>query len=77
MKRRKKNPRPLCVIWNARDQRRFIDAVEKFAGLVGDMTILLEAAKRRKKRYVAPMPDPTAEYIAACNKREIDMGVSP
>ncbi len=47
-RKRKKSP-PLAIFWTRRDQLRFIDAVEKLVGLVGDLTLLLERHKRKPR----------------------------
>jgi hypothetical protein len=36
MTRRRKTQTPIALLWTRRDQRRFIDAVEKFQSLVND-----------------------------------------
>lgn len=46
-KKRRRAPR-LLLSWSMRDQRRFIDAVEKLAALVGDFERLLLPELRRQ-----------------------------
>lgn len=38
---------PSMILWDRRQQMRFIDAVERFVSLVGDLEVLLAAKKRR------------------------------
>lgn len=49
MKRKRKQPVPIMLLWSRADQRRFIDAVEELVALVGDLRVELEAAKRRRR----------------------------
>jgi hypothetical protein len=49
MARRRKTSPPLAIFWTRRDQRRFIDAVERLVGLVGDLKVLLEEKKRTRR----------------------------
>ncbi len=46
MKKRKKSI-PLMLFWSKAEQRRFIDAVERFVALVGDLQVLLDPIKRK------------------------------
>lgn len=39
MKRRTKVRPPIALLWTRRDQKRFIDAVERFVATVGDLVI--------------------------------------
>jgi hypothetical protein len=50
-KRRKQTP--LMLLWSRQDQRRFIDAVERLAGLVNDLESLLNEPKQRAKKAAA------------------------
>ncbi len=47
MKKRKRKQVPLMILWDRRSQVRFVEAVERFVGLVGDLEVLLAAPKRR------------------------------
>lgn len=49
MKRKRKTSPPLAIFWTRRDQKRFIDAVERMISLVGDIAILIEQRKRIRK----------------------------
>jgi len=55
MKRRPKNFAPIVLGWSKSEQRRFIDAVEKFHALVSDLERVLSPAKRKRQ-----MKDATA-----------------
>jgi hypothetical protein len=52
--KRKRRSIPVCVIWNKRDQIRFIETVERLSSLVHDIAMVLEPAKRRKKMCLTP-----------------------
>ena len=52
-KRRKKRHVPTMLFWSRSEQRRFIDAVERFVACVGDLETMIAA----KKRKVRPKPD--------------------
>ena len=52
MGKRKRRKLPSMILWDRRDQMRSIDAVEKLAGLVGDLEVML-AAKRRRSAAAA------------------------
>ncbi len=46
-KKRRALPRTL-LLWDPRQQARFIEAVERMQSLIGDLTVLLEKPKRRR-----------------------------
>jgi hypothetical protein len=48
MARRKKKALPQLLLWDRRQQARFIESVERLQGLVGDLEVLLAAPKRRR-----------------------------
>jgi hypothetical protein len=54
MKRRKRASMPIMLFWSKAEQRRFVDAVERFVGLVGDLETILAPVKRRRKATTAP-----------------------
>ena len=54
-RRRRKASIPSMLVWNRRDQLRFIEAMERFASLVNDLERILAPVKRRRKL------DPPAE----------------
>jgi hypothetical protein len=69
MKRKRKKSVPILLFWSKRDQRRFIDAVEKFCGLVNDMERIM-APRKRKKLLTAPgltQPELLAAHRAVNN----------
>ena len=45
--KRKRTSSPLMLFWSKRDQRRFIDAVERFQSLVNDLDAVMVEAKLR------------------------------
>lgn len=47
MAKRKKRAVPSMILWDRRQQQRFVEAVERFVSLVGDLEVLLAAKKRR------------------------------
>lgn len=49
MKKRRKVTRqmPTLILWDRRQQLRFIEAVERLSSLVNDLTILVDKKKRR------------------------------
>lgn len=49
MKRRRKQPTPIMLLWSKAEQRRFIDAVERLVSTVNDLVVLLEETKRRRR----------------------------
>lgn len=65
MKRKRKRSVPTMLFWSKSEQRRFIDAVEKFAGLVNDMERVLAPAKRRRLGK-----DATAEASAKAGEKK-------
>jgi hypothetical protein len=48
MKRKKRRISPVMILWDRRQQQRFIEAVERLASMIGDLEILLAAKKRRQ-----------------------------
>jgi hypothetical protein len=44
----------MFLFWSKQDQRRFVDAVEKFHALVNDLETVLAPAKRRRKLNDCP-----------------------
>jgi hypothetical protein len=48
-KRRKTRP-PIALLWTRGDQKRFIDAVERFVGLVDDLAQLMGELQFRQRR---------------------------
>jgi len=53
MKRRKRSC-PSMLFWSKGEQRRFIDAVERFQSLVNDMERVLEPVKRKRLAKIDP-----------------------
>lgn len=52
MAKRKRKQLPVMLLWDRKSQVRFIEAVEKLVGLVGDMEMILAAPKRRREAAV-------------------------
>jgi hypothetical protein len=53
LSRKRKNPIPIILFWSKREQKRFIDAVERFISAVGDIESLLVEPKRRAQAAAA------------------------
>jgi len=49
MKRRRRTSMPIMLFWSKRDQKRFIDAVERFCSMVNDLEVILAPVKRKRK----------------------------
>ena len=47
MARRVKRSMPVMILWDRKQQRRFVEAVEKLVSLTNDLETLLAAKKRR------------------------------
>lgn len=47
MRKRLKKSLPVMILWDRRQQRRFVEAVERLCSIVGDLEVLLAAKKRR------------------------------
>ena len=47
MAKKRKTTVPMMLFWSKRDQRRFIDAVERMQTLINDLESLLQEPKRR------------------------------
>lgn len=47
---------PLMLFWSKRDQRRFIEAVERFVSLVNDLDVLVSTAKRKRQARLPAIP---------------------
>jgi hypothetical protein len=48
-KRKRKRSMPAMILWDRRQQARFIEAGKRLVSLVGDLEILLAAKKRRSR----------------------------
>lgn len=57
MSRRKRRDVPIMLLWSRAEQRRFVDAVERLVGAIGDLEQIL-APRKRKRSLVAPLADP-------------------
>lgn len=69
MKRRKaRKSLPVMLLWSKREQLRFVEAVERFVSLVGDLEVLLAAKKRRSEiaTRAAEQRKANAQYLATC-----------
>lgn len=67
MKRRKKAALPCLILWDRRQQARFIEAVERLQSLVNDLDVLLAAPKRRSAAAKAANATRAAAAIEAAN----------
>jgi hypothetical protein len=71
-KRRKTQP-PIALLWTRRDQRRFIDAVERFVGLVDDLAQMTGELQFRQRRRPAKVK---GDLPLAASNGASDKGVS-
>lgn len=46
-KRKRRRSMPVMILWDRRQQERFITAVERLVSLVGDLEVMLATKKRR------------------------------
>lgn len=67
MKRRKK-PVPLMLFWSKREQARFIQAVERFQGIVGDLETALTALKLIVQLKSRPRPSTRQPVLTAADQ---------
>lgn len=51
---KRKRSVPIMLFWSKSEQRRFIDAVERFAGMVNDLERILAPVKRRRAAKIDP-----------------------
>jgi hypothetical protein len=54
MTKRRKKPVPIMLFWSKAEQKRFIGAVERLVGLVGDLEVILMTSKRRRAGRQSP-----------------------
>jgi len=54
----------MLLVWDPKQQARFIESVERLVGLVGDLQILLETPKRRRAAVVKANETRTAAATA-------------
>lgn len=73
-KRRKPRP-PIALLWTARDQKRFIDAVERFSSLVYDLSQLMGELSYRQRRRPSKAP-PAADLLTngTASDKEVSHG---
>jgi hypothetical protein len=64
MAKRRKKSLPVVLFWS-KSQRRFIDSVERFHGLVNDLELVVLPAKRRKLARGAAAGQ--AAHAGVCN----------
>lgn len=72
MKRRKKSV-PIMLFWSKQDQKRFIDAVERFTATAADLAVvaaeLRQEHERRRRRRARPAADDNTPIESAQNGR--------
>ena len=67
VKRRRRQNRslPTMLLWDRRQQIRFIEAVERFQSLVNDLTVLVD--KKRRRSQAATLANQTGKLGEAGN----------
>lgn len=71
MKKRKKRSMPVMIIWDRRQQQRFVEAVERLVSIAGDLEVMLSAKKKRS----AAAYKATATRAAATNGEQLGGGL--
>jgi hypothetical protein len=58
MRRKRKNPIPILLLWSKTEQKRFIDAVERFVCAANDLQLVAGELRAEHDRHRRPRPRP-------------------